>query len=240
LEPSSQKIRATTYSSSSGLAATDCLFCSLASDPAARKNPEDQILIESRSFYVKPGLGHFTEGYILVNSRAHRRSLSFLTREELAELDQLKAEILERLAVLYGRGIVAFEHGEVNPKHHPGCCLEHAHLHILPLPDSVSDELVLPFESDTITSLTDLSYFADQNISYLYYENRARGMFVYRITESLPSQFLRREFCARLGIPDSWDWAVFPFRKEISVFTEKYKTKAAQHRWEGRLSSSPA
>lgn len=211
-----------------------CLFCDLAQTPYTRVNPEDQVMAESPFFYVKPGLGHFREGYLLINSRIHARSLSYLNRDVLRELQEVKRIMASRLRDLLGNEVVFFEHGEVNPKHHPGCCLEHAHLHILPLPEGADETMELTFSREKLKDLTDLRDYATRNTSYLYYENR-EGMFAYCVGENLPSQFLRRMFCQRLGVEDQWDWAVFPFRDKISSFLETYQKHAQLRQWQYNL-----
>src|SRR5918992_1647622 len=213
-----------------------CLFCDLAHHPEARKNPEDQVLSESRFFYVKPGLGHFADGYLLINAKRHVRSLAYLPSEALAELDSVKNIFRQRIQSLLGCEVVFFEHGEVNPNHHPGCCLEHAHLHLLPLPEPVSDTLNLSFAQNGLKSLTELQRYAGNNTSYLFYEDRQGTMRAYHIDENLPSQFLRQEFSKRLGKHERWDWAVFPFREEIVRFSDLYKLGAQSNQWSFSLS----
>src|SRR5215218_6653053 len=109
----------------------NCHFCDLVVE-SNRKFPEDHILAESRSFYVKPGLGHFAEGYTLINSKCHLKSFSYFPEEELKELSKVVSIVRDRLKIIYGCNVVVFEHGEVNGQHHPGCCLDHAHLHLIP------------------------------------------------------------------------------------------------------------
>jgi len=208
-----------------------CLFCDLAHNPEARKNPEDQVLAESQFFYVKPALGHFACGYLLINAKDHLRSLAYLSTEALAELNVVKNIFRLRIESLLDCDVILFEHGEVNPNHHPGCCLEHAHLHLLPLPKSVSDIINLSFPKSEIASLAELQPYAANNISYLFYEDRQGTMHVYHIAENLPSQFLRQEFSRRLGKHEQWDWAVFPFREEIIRFSDLYERKAQAKNW---------
>lgn len=119
--------------------------------------------------------------------------------------------------------------------HHPGCCLEHAHLHILPLPDSVDDDLGLGFKEERLDHFEELGGYASRSISYLLYLNREDHLLAYHVDENLPSQFLRREFCQRLGALDHWDWAVFPFRDAILRFLERYSTEAAEKGWNSYL-----
>ena len=212
----------------------NCHFCDLTVEEN-RKLPEDYLLAESRSFYVKPGLGHFTEGYTLINSKRHVKSFSYLTEEELEELSRVVSVISSRLKEIYKYNVVAFEHGEVNGKHHPGCCLEHAHLHLIPLPEHVDDGMSLCFKRDDIFELSELGKYSVDGISYLLYVDRSGEIAVYNIDTDLPSQFLRREFCQRLGMVDYWDWAVFPFRDSIGCFLARYISESAMRGWRVNL-----
>jgi ATP adenylyltransferase len=213
-----------------------CHFCDLVVEEN-RKLPEDYFLAESRSFYVKPGLGHFAEGYTLINSKCHLKSFSYFTEEELAELSKVVSVISARLREIYKCRVVAFEHGEVNGEYHPGCCLEHAHLHLLPLPEHIDDKLSLSFHRNNIHWLSELARYSIDEISYLLYVDRNDEISVYHIDTNLPSQFLRREFCRRFEMNDYWDWAVFPFRDSIGCFLERYASESAVRGWRVNLDS---
>jgi diadenosine tetraphosphate (Ap4A) HIT family hydrolase len=208
----------------------DCHFCQILKDRGG-EHPEDHILAESQSFYAKPGLGHFVNGYTLVNSKQHVTSFSFLPVDQLAELEVFSVEIARRLELVYGAQPLGFEHGEVGGRFHPGCCFEHAHLHLLPLPDRIGDSLSLDFIATRLGSLGELRSFSCRSIPYLLLRRRNGEVVVFNVDRNLPSQFLRREFCSRLGKQHQWDWAVFPFREEILKFTKLYHESAERLGW---------
>ena len=215
----------------SGETQMNCLFCDLAVGPNLRRNPEDQFLAESPSFYVKPALGHFATGYVLINSRRHVPSAAFLTEHELVELELVKGVVAQRLEQIYHHKVIVFEHGEVNEDHHPGCCFEHAHLHVVPLPEVIDDALDLDFHKVEVAKLVELTKLADDNTSYLLYEMRNGCRHAFEVPSNLPSQFMRRKVCQKLGMDYEWDWAVSPFRDRINEFLGSYRSYAISNGW---------
>jgi ATP adenylyltransferase len=212
----------------------DCHFCDLMVEKN-RELPEDSFLAESRSFYVKPGLGHFIEGYTLINSKRHVKSFSCLSEARLEELSKVVSVVRDRLKAIYGCNVVVFEHGDVNEQHHPGCCLDHAHLHLIPLPGHIDDGLRLSFLKDKLCELRELGVYSISEISYILYIDRSAEISVYRVDNNLPSQFLRREFCRRFGMTDYWDWAVFPFRDSIGRYLARYASESETRAWRVNL-----
>src|SRR4051794_11724211 len=111
----------------------DCLFCSIANGSATSADlPENVILEESQSFYVKPALGHFVEGYCLVISKDHLRTMAELEPPEAGELEYLLGRVSSQLRILYNRNVCVFEHGTVCPAYRAGSCVDHAHMHVIP------------------------------------------------------------------------------------------------------------
>lgn len=209
----------------------DCHFCDIQLH-RERLLPEDEVLAESRRFYIKPALGHFCDGYCLINAKRHVTSFSFLDGESLHELTLVLTATVARLQSIYGRMSIAFEHGEVGGRFHPGCCFEHAHLHVIPLPPEVSDRVAFDFRVESLGRLEELVKYSETRTPYLLYFDRHGQARVYLVDRNLPSQFLRREICQRLETPDVWDWGVFPFRERIEKFSRLYHAAAVQEGWE--------
>jgi len=199
-----------------------CIFCEIAIDTGARKNPEDQILDTRSSFYAKPALGHFVEGYTLLISKIHYLTFSEMTAGDLSDLEEYEDVWIKTLKAMYRTSVIAFEHGEVNPSHHAGCCIEHAHLHLLPLPQDISEELKVQFAWTNIQDFTHLSKCKQEKESYLFYESPTGVKFVFSVNRYLPSQFLRRVICEKMGRPGDWDWRDRPFREQLDQFVKSY------------------
>src|SRR5579871_6421427 len=202
---------------------TGCLFCNIARRQSSLEgHPEHIILFESDNFYVKAALGHFVEGYCLVISKEHCRTMAELGPEEAAELHEVLGETGFRLTTLYKKGLCAFEHGAVCPANRAGACIDHAHVHILPRSCDVRSHLIA-LKSNRISDVRGLCHFRSRPQSYIYYAPEPGEGFVYSCDERVPSQFMRRLICERLGTNRNWDWRVSPYREAIQEFVARWR-----------------
>lgn len=202
---------------------TSCLFCNISDGTApVEGQPENIVLYESQNFYVKPALGQFIEGYCLIVSKEHVRTMAELPSDFRNELRDLLDEFGHRLSRMYPEGRCVFEHGSICPQNRAGSCIDHAHVHLLPVNCDVRSELVSTFHCrrlDQVTGLHSLDGVAD---SYLYYESGPAAREVYLCEHRLPSQAMRKLVCERLGIPTRWDWRANPYRDAISRFLQEW------------------
>lgn len=210
----------------------DCLFCMICLIPELHNFPEDEVIDETIKLYAKPGLGHFAEGYTLILTKDHYPSYAYLCLNDLRELDLFKQSIKSNLESIYRKPIIAFEHGYVDSQNRASSCanscIDHAHLHLLPCDVDLQNLLIQKFDYETISETTELSKYKTSKLSYIYYESISGEKFVFTTHEQFPSQFLRRLLCENLGIPDMWDWTVFPFREKIESFKKAYNSYKKQ------------
>jgi hypothetical protein len=121
----------------------------------------------------------------------------------------MKSEV-RRLLTRHFDPPVFFEHGMVCSTNRVGACVDHAHLHGVPLRSDITRRLKASHELVQIEGLHDLRGQRRLNQSYLYFENQRQENFIIR-DASVPSQYLRRVIADELGLSDLWDWAAFPF-----------------------------
>lgn len=215
-----------------------CPFCMAYSGNRSKiGEPEDTLLVECEDFFAKPGLGHFLPGYTLICSKQHVASMSSLSPLQLDKLEIFRDVVSRRLQIMYGGATVAFEHG-TSLGTGSGACIDHAHLHILPLPFNIERQIVLQQPSRTVERLRDLALFASGSQSYFYNHNELDGGVVFTLTKPLYSQYARRMYCERASDPDVWDWAIFPFQDRIEAFLELYWSTAGSQSWPKYLSTS--
>jgi|ERR1019366_1145229 diadenosine tetraphosphate (Ap4A) HIT family hydrolase len=201
----------------------DCLFCQIAQREAPiEEHPENVIVFESDNFYVKPALGHFVEGYCLIVSKEHFRTMAELNIQESAELEEVLRDVALRLTTLYKSGLCTFEHGAVCPANRAGACIDHAHLHVLPTNCDVTGRL-MGLQSNRIWNLRELGGFGSQRQSYIYYEPQPGLRLVYTCDERVPSQFMRRVLCEQLRAGKNWDWREMPYADDIETFLNKWR-----------------
>jgi diadenosine tetraphosphate (Ap4A) HIT family hydrolase len=203
----------------------DCLFCSIQeiSNPS---NPEDEIIDESENFYAKAALGHFLFGYTLIISKEHLLSYAYLPEHLFPELEAFRDSIIDKLHKICQHPITIVEHGAMNRCQRGGSCIDHAHLHLMPLAADLYPILSERFSFGELGSISEVRRFKDAQTSYLYYQREGLRSHAVELLQDVPSQLLRRIACQALGEPELWDWRVTPLRDVLQQFKNEYKRLA--------------
>ncbi|MCP4372380.1 MAG: methyltransferase domain-containing protein [Deltaproteobacteria bacterium] len=180
-----------------------------------------RVIHETSNYMATPGIGALLSGYVLVWSKQHVMSLSYLSPEQLEELEHLVTILRNQIYKTTKIPTVVFEHGGTGShiqlnEIRCGACIDHAHLHICPTLTDINTRFdVEKFKIHQIARLQDLANWQSKKTHYLFYENLAGEKIIYQPKESLPSQFMRRHWSENLGIPDKWDWALFPMKHHM-------------------------
>jgi diadenosine tetraphosphate (Ap4A) HIT family hydrolase len=200
----------------------DCLFCSIQeiSNPS---NPEDEIIDESENFYAKAALGHFVFGYTLIVSKEHLPSFAYVPEHLFLELEAFQGNVLDKLHSICQHPIAIMEHGAINRCQRGGSCIDHAHLHLMPLAADLYPALSERFPFAELESIRELRRFKDAQSCYLYYQREGLRSHGVQLSQDVPSQLLRRIACGVLGMPDLWDWRNQPLREPLQQFKNEYK-----------------
>jgi diadenosine tetraphosphate (Ap4A) HIT family hydrolase len=203
----------------------NCLFCSIPemSNPS---NPEDEIVDESENFYAKAALGHFAFGYTLIISKEHFLSYAYLPEQLFAELEAFRDNVLDKLHNLTPHPITMMEHGAIDRCQRGGACIDHAHLHLMPLAPDLYPILSEKFTFEELGSMSGVRRFKDDQLSYLYYQREGHRSHGVELSQDVPSQLLRRIACQALGTPELWDWRDRPLRDVVRRFNTEYRRLA--------------
>jgi diadenosine tetraphosphate (Ap4A) HIT family hydrolase len=169
-----------------------------------------EVIAESTHFIAVLDIAPVIEGYLLVFPRAHEIALSqspFL--EELGGFVAMLSHVLERC---YGTWPQLFEHGSTGMHAARGCCIEHAHLHLVPYAGVI---LPPPDQSQfrTISGLQDLST-AHPDQDYLYLRDNT-GQHLLWETDTAPQQYFRRQLARSAGV-NLWNWLDYVLLSETS------------------------
>ncbi len=187
-------------------------------------------IAESQSFFLMPMVGAGADGYLLLVSKKHYHSMAELPAEQFEELERLLGVVRAELEKAFGKPII-FEHGSTC--NNLSCLIDHAHLHIVPVPAGFS--LRADLEKDH--RLVKLRQFADLSLwttggmglafydfedgvrhdgydpereafaGYLYYEEQDGTGYVHelRSIRGFQPQYLRKVLLAKMGRGE-WDW----------------------------------
>ena len=165
---------------------------------------DSRILHETNRFVVMADISPLVPGHVMIVPKAH--ILCYGAVEDSAQdefsglVDATRTVITEH----YGPPVI-LEHGTSSLAER-GDHVTHAHLHIVPAAIDIRDSL-LNFNTTTIASLSDLSYWAARDEEYIYFESCAGERIVADRIVSLARLFIRSEIARRIGLPDPlWDW----------------------------------
>jgi diadenosine tetraphosphate (Ap4A) HIT family hydrolase len=200
----------------------DCLFCSI-QESSSPSNPEDEIIDESENFYAKAALGHFVFGYTLIIPKEHFPSFAYVPENLFPELETFRNSVLDKLHDLCPHSITVMEHGALSRGKRGGACIDHAHLHLMPLAADLYSTLGERFSFLELRSISEVRRFKEAAVPYLYYQREGRRSHGVGLSEDIPSQMLRQVACHALGTPELWDWRKMPLRDAVQRFTHEYK-----------------
>ena len=167
-----------------------------------------RIIFETKNFFITPSIGGFVEGYLLICSKRHYIGMSSLEPSLFEELSWVKNKVNALLSKHYSVPLF-FEHGPIKDKRGI-CCINHAHLHAVPIEEDILGEITKNFKGRKINNLIELKKQQEKNIPYFYYENQKGEKFVFELEHSVPSQYMRQLIAVKIGKQELWDWRTNP------------------------------
>ncbi len=169
------------------------------------------ILAATRAASVIPSVGALAAGHVLVIPNKHRLNLVLVPAVELAELAELAVATYRALRSTYRMPVISFEHGSLDDRKRSGGCLDHAHLHLLPL--AADFQRTVPGFPNLWRAVDErgvLDVAAEYIASGSGYLSLWDGQRWWLRSGEVRAQELRRCIAAAQGRPDRWDWAAFP------------------------------
>jgi diadenosine tetraphosphate (Ap4A) HIT family hydrolase len=180
---------------------------------------ESRLMVEDEHFALTPTLGCLTPGYVLIWSKSHVPSMASLRTRERAALLAFLARVVKTLEAEYG-AVAVFEHG-ADGLSQAGNCVDHAHFHLFPCSNGLGQRLGALRENWSILDWSELGSLS--GLPYLLHSLPGQpNPAVSLVEEGIKSQLVRRVLAEDLGIPDQWDWALFPFLNHL---------RETQRRW---------
>lgn len=183
---------------------------------------KDNILYESDNFFVVPSIGQIEiEGYLLLCSKKHFEGVGGSPAALHSELEETLNHTRLVLTDNYNSEVLAFEHGPRIGCWRGGGCLDHAHLHLVPIALNLMEPLALRF----LNGLQIKDYYAVERIdefgrlseisekeesSYLFVETNDSKRYITRVSFTIPSQYLRQIIAHFLKKDDLWNWKRTP------------------------------
>ncbi len=200
----------------------ECPFCEEYSGTKIAQN--SRLIYADGGYALVPTVGCFTEGYCLYLPTKHVTSFAFLGKVELTRVQDELYKISDILKREYSSELIMAEHGAGSETKCGASCINHAHIHLIPVNDSLmvlKQFLNVGGPPTILNSMSDLSVLSGE--PYIYLNWRGDKFLVWTNTEKFPRQFVR-SVCATLhGLPDMWNWRMFPFYEEMKATTARLK-----------------
>lgn len=188
-----------------------CTFCNLVDALLNEKfvNWYDKPIKISKDFIAIPALGQLVPGYLIIITIKHLNSFSELNLLNLFKLRIFCNEI-SRIQKYHWDSPVIFEHGSGGDIKKSGASISHAHWHLIPGNFNLLDNE----EFVRIKSFQKYSKTKKNSEPYLYFEKQNHESYIIK-KKNPPSQYLRRKIATELGMPEKWDYELFPFFENI-------------------------
>ena len=207
----------TTRTSESWMEASPCRFCDIAAGHASRW--PDSTLFETKSYVVIASIGALVPGWAMVLPRGH--ALNLVDAFSDSEFCKLRLQVSMMLASAYpSRPVRMFEHGAQTDRSQAGCGVDHAHLHLVPLHESLVPWLQQEREPANWRRLA-LSRVPDavHGREYLLYCDTPKTLDP-KCWLSFPgnpvSQYFRRIVAAAQDASAQYDYQVHPFLTNVA------------------------
>ena len=209
---------------------TGCTFCSQFKD---RSNlgvsgiifGEDfnRVLYQDEHFVVVPALGQIVEGYLLIVARNHYNSIANIPEELQQSFLHLKEKVVSVLAAEYSKPVF-FEHGSLSSHQLGGACINHAHLHAVPINIDFRDFLSETLNVIQINSIQDL-WNLKPNFTYLFFELEKNKAFYAKSNEFIPCQYFRRIIAEYVARPNEWNWRLHIGKDKVKATIKRLRGK---------------
>jgi diadenosine tetraphosphate (Ap4A) HIT family hydrolase len=167
-------------------------------------DPQSRQIHAERDWVILSDISPLVAGHILILPRSHHASLSMMSETQLDELEQLIAKIAAPYARAFGSA-TWIEHGSNGQSSHRNC-LDHAHIHGVPVPLRGTLE-AKGLERMDVRHLAEVT-FQNTGRRYMYVQDdEARSIYLYE--HPLGPQLIRRVIAESLDLqPGAWDWTV--------------------------------
>lgn len=191
-----------------------CIFCN-------HEKINKEVIESTENFLLLPALGSFIPYYFLIVSKQHADSISSTLINDfiVEEFKEIKSKIEKFISQKTGGEYVCFEHGGAY-SNTSGCCVGHAHFHILP----ASSENLLDTVKKNLGDPKSIKYeniYKNEDSGYLLLEEKNK--IYYWPNPKIISQFMRRLIAQQCHIVNKYDWKNFPFYENMEETTRAWK-----------------
>lgn len=189
----------------------NCRFCEIV-DGKYHYNEVDEPFAANDAFIALASIGALVEGWTLIIPKAHQLSMRNFYSNPLFS-DFVKS-VIPNLTHQYGP-LIAFEHGANTEGSITACGTDHAHLHLVPLGESLLPRLNASGLHWVKCKVSQIASKTGQNEYLFYCDLASKGHWqdpegYLHVLEYPISQFFRRLIADRKGKTEVSDYKFFP------------------------------
>lgn len=188
-----------------------------------------RVIARSSNFIAVPSISPLCAGHVLIFPYEHSRSMREVPshHDELLQLVETVGNLIEKL---FGPPLL-FEHG-VAPDAVGGCGIDHAHLHIAPVPQEHDLRIFSSLRAAyRLHGPAELRMALAQPPETYIMIGRFRGPTWFTDASTIPSQLLRKLISTELG-GSTWDWRAFSnvdeFQATLTACTNQTRPRVPQ------------
>lgn len=189
------------------------------------KTPADLVFLETDNFLALAGLGPVVDGYCMLASRTHARSMADIKAARHDERDGLVKALRAHLASEYGCCLIT-EHGRMaicdDDLHDQHCY--HAHFLVFPGAPDISSKAQSYFGSaNKFANLSSALSFSANFEEYFLVSPDDSSFTVFTTPLNAPRQLARYLVAAEAGDVALADWKSVPNRQRALEIAEKFR-----------------
>lgn len=192
-----------------GVPQIPCRMCGIRGSAATWDRP----IFATDNFVVVPSKGAFLVGWLMIVPTKHVLSIAGLTEAHSAELEELITQVSDKQRRGFASPTI-FEHGACVSGTTFGCGIDHAHVHLVPLPASID------LRAHAESALGQAFHHEAVSTGHPYLRLRQPGSSTWLSlspTGPLPRQFFRQVIWEALGRPSaSYDYDEAPCEAEVT------------------------
>lgn len=181
-----------------------CIFCDC---------DKNDIIYETKNFYVKVGRGIITAGHVMIIPKKHYSAIAEIDKNLVDEYLALKKDTIKEISTKFFKPFLV-EYGAFLQS------VFHAHIHLIPISgngynnvDLLNDSIIpaskrLKFKIIKINSFDELQNYFLKYKKYLYYENNDEK-YIIEASDTVRDNremFIYRSYFQKLGLKGVSDW----------------------------------
>jgi len=187
-------------------------MCDFCNEFKSKQGARTRIVRSHAGVNIFPTLGCFVDGYLLAVPKQCCPSVALLETEARNSLLVEAMTATKELEPYYGGFIIA-EHGSGSTSDLGASCMDHTHLHLIPMADGCPDVLDAYLRTGGDPSLSGSREVFEKIGSrpYVSLSIEPDRYMVWLNVEKFQRQFVRQVCAGLLGMEAQYNWRVHPF-----------------------------